>query len=245
MEQNKVLVGVLLIAGIILLASGLPADFLANSPFPEDGAQDKVAPSTEESYREMDFQGESADLLNDVIEQKENSEVIASVHGEPIRAGEVKETLEALKEYDPEITPAKVTEKLIEQKLLLHEAQRVGITTETQEVEEVYQYYLSVNPEIPVQPESDLKKDIASQIMITKLLEEKLDTASLEVSDQEVDEYLENNAQAFEFFLEEEDQGLIDPIKEKIRSSMYKSKYQKAYDDYINGLKQEGAAVVY
>jgi len=228
---------------ILILIAG--AHLLSQSPSKTGGQKAPAVSKASEAPSpapEVDVEQAASQLLDELAAQKENSEVVAEVYGEPIRAGEVKERLEEVRKTNPEASAPEVTEQLVEERLLIHEAEKESIKVAEKEVQEVYDYYVSINPGIKELPEAEVKERIEEQLKISRLLEEKLRLSEINVTDEEVEEYLEENREAFDVLLEE-DPALLEPLKERIRSSIYKAKVRKAYEDYIAGLKEAGGVV--
>ena len=174
-----------------------------------------------------------------------------SVDGEIITTNEVNKVLQANEnlpeQLKQELSREEVVEQLVNQKLLLQEADKKGIKSTNDEVNDYIQRFREYNNldensfEKSIVDQGitieELRNDVTNQITIIKLLNEELELGNVEASEKDIDIYLEND-EGFQFILDEVEPDMEEQFRNRVRLQITKEMQQEIYDDYIEKLKK-------
>ncbi|MBI2664463.1 hypothetical protein HYX10_03925 [Candidatus Woesearchaeota archaeon] len=81
---------------------------------------------------------------------------------------------------------------------------------------------------------SRYKESVKSQLMIAELLQKNVDLESVEVSDREVDEFIEANEEEFRDFFDDEE--MLAVLKQKVHFKLLQDRQAELVMDYMSGL---------
>ncbi len=137
------------------------------------------------------------------VRPEQEQVIVATVNGEPIYIAEINQQYDVMPaNYRQSITKELILNKTIEEVLLLQEAANRGITTNTSEVDDlldmlikqsgITQEMLDMQLKQNNMTMDDLRQVYRKQIIITKLINETV-LSKIEVSDEEIEEFYNNN----------------------------------------------------
>ena len=156
------------------------------------------------------------------------SDLVVSVNGNKITAQDVDAQYEKIPpEMRTNITKDQVLNSLIDEKILLLEAIKKGITTTDEEVDQYIDQIKSVNnfddatleEKISEQGYSidEYRQSVKNLLTESKLLTQQLNLQNIKASDSEVNDYLQKNQETFQDFYNENNPELLTMLKEKIQ----------------------------
>jgi len=170
------------------------------------------------------------------VKDVESEELTATVNGEVISQQEVDEFYAQLPpDLQAFVTKQDLLEQLIDRKILLQESVNVGVEATEDEVIEIINELKSQFPEEQIFDEllaqqgvsmEQLKDQAKEQIILSKLLEEELETP--EITDQEIEDFFNEN--------KVENMSLED-VSEQIREILTNQKQQQEYANYVGELR--------
>jgi hypothetical protein len=187
---------------LILLLIFIIAAYLLNTPHPADRTD-------EITYREH-------------LELK--------VNGETITAAEIEQQYQRIpEEVKQTITKDDVLKGIINQTLLLQQAEKKGITTTEEEVETYLEEIKAFNHINNTELEQQITQqgytieeyinNLKTYITISKLLDQELNIRNITASDNEVEEYLKQNRE-FQDILSDNDSELETLVKNSIKRKL-------------------------
>lgn len=181
-------------------------------------------------------------LFSFVFINKDNSQITGGISSfEGISNIEFKEPLGS----EEEIAEARNLESEFYQELLLEEANNQDIEINDKEIdnyiEDTLKKYEISEQEFNQQlQDSDLtlqefKEKLQSTLVISELLNQNVDLLSVEVSNEEVDDFIDENSQGFQDIIEDED--TIDILKQQVKFKLLADKQTDLVLDYIDTLQ--------
>ncbi|KAA9021674.1 foldase protein PrsA [Niallia endozanthoxylica] len=160
-------------------------------------------------------------------------EVVASVEGNPITQDELYDVM--VKQYG-----TNTISYLIDNKIVEHEAEKENITISDKEIDEEMQTYIDANGgeeqfnaalEQSGVTKADIKSEIVNYLKIVKLLE-----SNIEVTDEEIESYFEENKESYNESEQVEashilvdDESTANEVKEKLSAGEDFAKLAKEY----------------
>ena len=159
--------------------------------------------------------------------------VVATVNGQAITRAAIVRELEKQ-------GGAEILESLIVKTLIINEAKSLGVTTTDEEIdseikiieEQVIAQGLTLETALTMQGTTinELRENLKIQLMIEKIFENKV-----EVTDQEVSEYFEQNKTLFG------DEATLVDVQEDIRTQILQQKLSQQYQNWITELEAEAS----
>jgi len=175
-----------------------------------------------------------------------DDDVEVSVNGDKITSQDVNDVYDKIpEEIRLETSKKDVLDDLIDQKLLLQEAEDKGIYATEEEVDNyLEQIKLSTGVEGNFEKIiadagftlEDYKESLKELITVSKLLDEVLDLQNVNVTDAEVNDYISANQDLQQI---SEDEIDLDFLTVRIRQKLILDKQQELVDNYIQSLKDK------
>jgi hypothetical protein len=180
---------------------------------------------------------------------KENLEL--KLNGEQITARDVDKQYERIPpESRGNVTKDQVLEALVDQKLLLQEADKKGITAADEEVDK----YLgqvrtsrgldenALNQEISKSGYTldEYRNNVKDLLTESKLLNQELDLKNVQASDADVNNFIQENKDEFQdVFSEGNNTDIESLVKNRVKQKLTREKQQALVKNYIESLRQK------
>ena len=177
---------------------------------------------------------------------KENS--IVTVGGEEITSGDVDNQFDAIpEEQKQDVTKDDILNAMIDQKLVLQEAEKNGVSTTDGEIDTYIQQVKAAHNINGEELEKYLagsgytleeyKDSLREQIIISKFLTNELHLQNVSVSDSDVENFIEQNKEEFQFVFDEQDPDLEAQLRGRLRYKLMEEKQKELVSDYLESLR--------
>lgn len=178
---------------------------------------------------------------------KENLEL--KVNGQSITAQDVERQYEKIPEKAKEnLTKDKVLETLVDQKLLLQEADKKGVAATDEEVEEYLEQirtFSGLNESALEEQVSkwgytldEYRRSVKEMITVSSLLDKELDLRNISVSNSEVNSYMQKNKEEFRDIFSQGDTELESMLKSRVKQKLTLEKQQALVNNYMKSLRE-------
>jgi len=169
------------------------------------------------------------------------------LYGQEIGKEDVQNAIDKLPDDKKTIvTEKEVAEALATERLLAKEAEEKKIVVAEDEVDEYINHSMAVYSmsreeylaklEEQGMTEEEHKEQLTEQMMIAKLINESINPKDYAVTDQEVDDFIEENKADYELLFEENPE-LEDVLRLRIRKQMEFAKKQELVMEYIEEIR--------
>ncbi|MBI4176712.1 MAG: SurA N-terminal domain-containing protein [Candidatus Aenigmarchaeota archaeon] len=169
------------------------------------------------------------------------------VNGDKITPEEIEIAYNRLpEELKQQSTRQDVAEDLINQRLLLQESAKKGISATDEEAEQYIAQLTQSGIDMAYIEEQvaaagytmvEYKSELKEMITLTKFLEEEIGLSAIRASESDVESFIQANKEELQVVLDEGDPGLQDVLKERIRNQLSLERQKQAIDAYLAGLK--------
>jgi peptidyl-prolyl cis-trans isomerase SurA len=183
--------------------------------------------------------------------QKEDGKVVATVNGEKITQAKLNAELTQAQQSAPNNQSSQnqsqlegqMLDSLINQTLVLQEAEKQGISVSKEEIESSYQQIVNgFQNEEAFEKElqnrdlskSDLKDSIRRQQIIQKYIQNNVDADQIEVTDKEIQSQYDQLTSQYEG----DDAPALEEIKEQIKQQIKSQKQNQKVQELVEQLKE-------
>ncbi|MEX0920029.1 MAG: SurA N-terminal domain-containing protein [Candidatus Pacearchaeota archaeon] len=186
--------------------------------------------------------------------QISQGEVVATVNGEEIRSGEVEQTQQSSASQGQQLSEEEATEQLINQKLLVQEAESKGYSVSTEDVEQRIEAQASQQG----QTLEDVKNEIESQgfsydeliesqkenLMLQNYLQDAMENQVESVPEEELKEFYNQNKEMLTQGAQGQEAPEFEEVKEQLEMFLQQEQQQQVIGSIIQELRAN-ADIVY